>query len=291
MGSRRQRASPDDQRAAFPHPHHCLKVTHPVNIEILFAHTDPAMVELQQRTERSLADLAPYANITLVKIGGRKAPSRPVPRNLPALLIENTIVPTDPSEASTSAAPTIATPAAATSPSEHRMSIPARPIPSQQQITTHLAQALLTAGPSAIRLPLAHRRIVGIALLLMLTGALSSQFLALGPALTFTGLLLLPIGLATNGTRSRRQPLMLIASAAACASAVLLLWYFGPLLLSDTDSATPPASALFYAALACLCIAWAAALTALLARRRLRQQLKNRLLQQITDPSRTPPER
>ncbi|WP_394252956.1 RodZ family helix-turn-helix domain-containing protein [Arthrobacter pityocampae] len=267
-----------------------------MNIDILFAHTEPAMVELQQRTERSLADLAPYAHITLVKVGGRKDPSRPIPRNLPALLIDNTIVPTESSEAPTSAAPTTvapipATPAATTSPSAHSMSNPAHPLPSQQQITTHLAQALLTAGPGAIRLPLAHRRIVGIALLLMLTGALSSQFLALGPVLTFAGLLLLPIGLATNGTRSRRQPLMLIASVAASASAALLLWYFGPLLLSDTDSATAPASTLFYAALTCLCIAWAAALTALLVRRRLRQQLKNRLLQQITDPSRTPPER
>lgn len=264
-----------------------------MNIELLFARPDADMVELRQRTERSLADLAPYANITLVRSGARKAPSRPVPQNLPALLIDNTIVPADPPPAPVSPpasdTPTTAAPVLP-SPAEPGTALPVHPIPSQHQITAHLAQALLAAGPNAIRLPLVHRRIVAIALLLMLAGALSSAFLALGPVLTFTGLLLLPIGLATNGTRSRRQPLMLIAALAAFVSAVLLLWYFGPLLFSDTDSVEPPASAFFYAALVCLSLAWAAALAAMLARRRLRQQLKNRLLQQITDPTRTSPE-
>ncbi|MHA7146717.1 hypothetical protein ACX80U_18575 [Arthrobacter sp. TmT3-37] len=251
-----------------------------MNIEILFAQTDPDMVELRQRTERSLADLAPYADITLVSTGARKRPSRPVAQNLPALLIDGTIVPADSSQAPASAAP-----ADMTSSHVHSSSIPERPIPSQQQITARLAQALLTAGPGAIRLPLVHRRVVAIALLLMLVGALSSQLIAVGQVLTFTGLLLLPVGLATNGTRSHRQPLMLLAATAAFASAVLLLGYFGPLLLSGTDSVEPPASALFYAALVCLGLAWVAALAALLARRRLRQQLKNRLLRQVTDQS------
>ncbi|MHA7241351.1 hypothetical protein [Arthrobacter sp. TMS1-12-1] len=253
-----------------------------MNIEILFARTDPDMVELRQRTERSLTDLAPYADITLVRTGARKPPSRPVAQNLPALLIDNTVVAAEPSDAPESPTPATAGPADMTSSHVPSSSISERPIPSQQQITAHLAQALLTAGPGTIRLPLVHRRVVAIALLLMLVGALSSQFIAIGPVLTFTGLLLLPVGLATNGTRSRRQPLMLLAAAAAIASAVLLLGYFSPLLLSGTDSAEPPASALFYAALTCLCLAWAAALAALLARRRLRQQLKNRLLRRIT---------
>lgn len=203
---------------------------------------------------------------------------------MPALLIDNTIVPADTPPAPLSDEPASATPGTLTGSPEPGTHHAAHPIPSQHQITAHLAQALLTAGPKAIRLPLVHRRIVAIALLLMLAGALSSTFLAFGPLLTFTGLLLLPIGLATNGTRSRRQPLMLIAALAAFMSAVFLLWYFGPLLISDTDSVEPPASALFYAALACLCIAWAGALAALLARRRLRQQLKDRLLQQLTNP-------
>ncbi|THJ65604.1 hypothetical protein E8P82_11535 [Arthrobacter echini] len=254
-----------------------------MNIELLFSHTDPAMAELQQRTERSLTDLAPYANITLVKIGARQTPSRPVPQNLPALVIEDTIVPADPPQAFPPKGLAVG------SSSKQNTPTSAHPLPSQHQITAHLTQALLTAGPRAIRLPLVHRRIVGIALLLMLTGALSSPFLALGPVLTFIGLLMLPIGLASNGTRSRRQPLMLTAAAAAFASAVLLLWYFGPLLLSDMNSATSPAPTLFNAALACLGIDWAAALTALLARRRLRRKLKDRLLQQIADPARAKP--
>ena len=261
-----------------------------MNIELLFTQTDPELVELRQRTERSLADLAPYANITLVRTGARKGPSRLVPEHLPALLIDNTIVPADPPEAPDYTTPATTAPTGGTSSPVRSSSIPEHPIPSQRQITAHLAQALLTAGPGAIRLPLVHRRIVAIALLLMLASALSSQFLAIGPVLTFTGLLLLPVGLATNGTRSRRQPLMLLAAVVASASAVLLLVYFGPLLFSGTDSAEPPASALFYAALICLCLAWAAALTALLARRRLRQQLKNRLLRQVTDQSGTTPE-
>ena len=281
-----------------------------MNIKLLFARTGPETVELRQRAERSLADLAPYANVTPVRIGARKTPSRPVPQNLPALLIDNVTVPAEPSDTSPFATPTTdpantdpantdqastdqitARSTAARSPAEHDAPIPVHRLPSQQQITAHLAQALLTAGPSAIRLPLAHRRIVAIALLLMLAGALSSQFLAVGPVITFTGLLLLPIGLATNGTRSRRQPLMLMAAAAAFVSAALLLWYFGPLLFNATESVAPPASGLFYAALVCLCIAWAAALAALLARRRLRQQLKNQLLQQIAGPTGTTPER
>lgn len=266
-----------------------------MNIELLFARTDADMVELRQRTERSLADLAPYANITLVKSGVRKAPSKPVPQNLPALLIDNTIVPAHTSPAPVPDSSATTTPATATSAISMNSPgpstpLPAHPIPSQHQITAHLAQALLTAGPNAIRSPLVHRRIVAVALLLMLAGALSSTVFAFGPALTFMGVLLLPIGLATNGTRSRRQPLMLIATLAAFMSAAFLLWYFGPLLFSGTASAEPPSSAFFYAALACLCVAWAAALAALLARRRLRQELKDRLLQQITNSSRTSPE-
>ncbi|MEG9250189.1 hypothetical protein V6S67_19020 [Arthrobacter sp. Soc17.1.1.1] len=258
-----------------------------MNIELLFARTDADMVELRQRTERSLTDLAPYANITLVRSAARKAPPKPVPQNLPALLIDNTIVPADTPPAPLSDEPASTIPGTLTGSLEPGTHHATHPIPSQHQITAHLAQALLTAGPKAIRLPLVHRRIVAIALLLMLAGALSSTFLAFGPLLTFTGLLLLPIGLATNGTRSRRQPLMLIAALAAFMSAVFLLWYFGPLLVSDTDSVEPPVSAIFYAALACLCIAWAAALAALLARRRLRQQLKDRLLHHLTNPPQT----
>lgn len=265
----------------------------PVNIEILFTRADSGLAELRQRTERSLADLAPYANITLAKINPRKAPTRPVPRNLPALFIENIIVPADSprSPATTTGIPTDTTTvgnSSAMSPPENP-SRDARSLPSEHKITVHLARALLSAGPGAIRLPLAHRRIVAIALLLMLAGAMTSAFLSIGPILTFTGLLVLPIGLATNGTRSRRQPLMLIATIAALASAAFLLTYFAPLLLSQTDAAIPPSSGFFYAALVCLGVAWVAALAALLTRRRLRQKLKNRLLHQITDLSRTPP--
>ena len=269
-----------------------------MNIEILFTHTDPDLVELQRRTERSLADLAPYANITLARINAQKTPTRPVPQNLPALLIDSTIVPadSDPSPSSTGIGTGTGTTtntrtvgrSGAGMASSGEVSRDERSIPSEQRITAHLARALLSAGPGAIRLPLVHRRIIAIALLLMLAGALTSAFLSVGPILTFTGLLVLPVGLATNGTRSRRQPLMLIAAAAALASGAFLLTYFAPLLLSQNDTATPPSSGFFYAAMACLGVAWIAALAALLVRRRLRQTLRNRLLLEVTDTSRTP---
>lgn len=233
-----------------------------VNIEIHFAHRNPLVAALQQQTEQSLSDLAPYANLTLVRTSTR-ASSPPATHDRPALLIDGKVVPAETADTDTSTVP---------------------PIPSQRQITSYLAQALLAAGPSAIRLPLVHRRIVAIALLLLVTGALSSQFLAAGPVLTFAGLALLPVGLATNGTRSRRQPLMLGATIASFLSAAFLLWYFSPLLLTS-DTADPPSSTVFYAALACLCLAYAAALVALFVRRRLRRDLKNRLLHTITDPA------
>ncbi len=224
-----------------------------MNIEIHFAHRDSLVAELQQRTGRSLSDVAPYAHVTLVKTSTRVPSPAPDIRDRPTLLIDGRIVPADAEETS------VVTDehAALGTDGPGRASSPMRLIPSQRQITAYLAQALLSAGPSAIRLPLVHRRIVAIALLLMLTGALSSQFIAAGPVLTFAGLALLPVGLATNGTRSRRQPLMLGAAAASCTSAVFLLWYFSPLLLSS-ETANPPASAIFYIALACLCIAYAA---------------------------------
>jgi hypothetical protein len=277
-----------------------------VNIEILFTRTDPDLVELRQRTERSLADLAPYANITLARINAQKTPTRPVPQNLPALLIDNTIVPADSAQSpattgtttdartdtrtdtgTTTNTKTVGRSGAGMASSEEA-SRDKRSIPSEQRITAHLARALLSAGPGAIRLPLVHRRIIAIALLLMLAGALTSAFLSVGPMLTFTGLLVLPVGLATNGTRSRRQPLMLIAVVAALASGAFLLTYFAPLLLSQNGAATPPSSGFFYAAVACLGVAWIAALAALLTRRRLRQTLRNRLLLEVTDTSRTP---
>lgn len=279
-----------------------------MNIEILFTHTDPDLTELRQRTERSLADLAPYANITLAKINSRRAPTRPIPQNVPALLIDGTVVPadrrqgpattasdpgTDPSTGAGTGAGAGAGITAGGRRSTGRVSSRdasdgAPLLPTEQRITEHLARALLSAGPSAIRLPLVHRRIVALALLLMLAGALTSAFLSGGLILTLTGLLVLPIGLATNGTRSRRQPLMLIAAAASLISAGLLLMYFAPLLLSQADSATPPSSGLYHAAQACLGVAWVAALAALVARRRLRQTLKNRLLHRVSDSSRTP---
>lgn len=283
-----------------------------MNIEIFFTHTDPDLTELRQRTERSLADLAPYANITLAKINSRRAPTRPVPQNLPALLIDGTVVPadrrqgpaptagdpsTDPgTDPRTSAGTGTGTGTGITADGRRStgrvpsrdVSDGARALPTEQQITEHLARALLSAGPSAIRLPLVHRRIVALALLLMLAGALTSAFLSIGPILTFTGLLVLPIGLATNGTRSNRQPLMLIAVIAALVSGALLLTYFAPLLFSQTDAAAPPSSVFFSAAVICLGLAWVAAFVAVLARRRLRQRLKDRLLHHITGSSQTP---
>ena len=273
-----------------------------MNIEILFTHIDPDLAELRQRTERSLADLAPYASITLARINAQKTPTRLVPQNLPALLIDTTIVAADSAQSPAATGTTTDTTtdtgtaidtktvgrSGAGMASSGEASRDERSIPSEQRITAHLARALLSAGPGAIRLPLVHRRIIAIALLLMLSGALTSAFLSVGPILTFTGLLVLPVGLATNGTRSRRQPLMLIAAAAALASGAFLLTYFAPLLLSQNDTATPPSSGFFYAAMACLGVAWIAALAALLVRRRLRQTLRNRLLLEVTDTSRTP---
>lgn len=267
-----------------------------VIIEILHAGTTSRVNELRRRTEEALADLAPYAHVGLTRAATRKiGPSVPE-HQLPVLLIDTKVVPASPAnvrqqmndsatpEAGTGVDmlgeypdafgvhPAVATPAPPPEP----------PLPTQRQIRATLAQVLLTSGPSAIRLPLVHRRIVSVALLLMVIGALLSTIVAIGPVLTYSGLLLLPIGLSTNGTRARQQPLMLIAGVACALSALLLLWYFGPLIFNTVD-ATPPSASILYGALLCLGAAWGSAAVALLTRRRLRQQLKDRLLQAVRE--------
>lgn len=268
-----------------------------VIIEILHAGTTPRVNELRRRTEQALADLAPYAHVGLTRAATRKTGPSVPEHLLPVLLIDSKVVPASPADVRQqmkgSAAPGADT--GDDAPGEHpdefgvhsAVATPALPpaeppLPTQQQIGATLAQVLLTSGPSAIRLPLVHRRIVAVALLLMVIGALLSTIVAIGPVLTYSGLLLLPIGLSTNGTRARQQPLMLIAGVACAFSALLLLWYFGPLIFNTVD-ATPPSASILYSALLCLCAAWGSAAIALLARRRLRQRLKDRLLQAVRE--------
>jgi hypothetical protein len=250
-----------------------------VQIELHYKQPDSTVAELTQRTEHVLADLAPYANVTPIKTrtprttgaqGRTSGAASATDTTFPAVLrIDGH--PVLPEESGQQTGITAgAVPGVGVLPTEDR-------------IREHLTQALLKAGPSAIRLPLPHRRIVAIALILMVAGALVGQFLVAGPVLTFIGIALLPIGLATNGRRTGRQPLMLAALISSSLGAVCFAWYFGPLLLNSTEDAAPPAIGFLYIGLVFLATAWVAPFTALFSRRHLRLDLKDRLLKEVTD--------
>lgn len=267
-----------------------VKGTLTVQIELHHTQSTPAVTELKQRTERVLADLAPYADVTLIKARTPKATPTAQPASsttthdhhrLPVLRIDGN--PVRPAGTDHRPQPASGTPAAPT-PGVVPGAVPGpETLPTEAQIRAHLTQALLTAGPSAIRLPLPHRRIIAIALILLVTGALAGQFFTGGPLITFTGIALLPIGLATNGRRTGRQPLMLAALAGSGVGALFLAVYFGPLFLSTAENIIPPATGFFYAGIAFLAAAWVPAIIALFFRHHLRQHLKARLLQEVTD--------
>jgi hypothetical protein len=272
-----------------------VKVARTVQIELHYTQSTPAVAELRRRTEHVLADLAPYVNVTPVRartpkpIRTRQATSEatatPGTNSTPVLRIDgHPVLPEEPTQkpGTTSGFAPDTVPSAV--PDTIPSTVPgAGALPTEDRIRAHLTETLLKAGPSAIRLPLPHRRIVAIALILMVAGALIGQFFIGGPVLTFTGIALLPIGLATNGRRTGRQPFMLAALIASTLGAAGFAWYFGPLLLNPDGDAAPPSTGFYYAGLVFLAAAWAAAFAALFSRRRLRQHLKDRLLQEITD--------
>ena len=301
--SRKVRCSPIRARTLLPYFAAVLRKLLPVNIELHHTSMDAPAGALKQRAERVLIDLAPYAHVALIRLAARGKTARRSVDSTPVLLIDGQ--PVHPSTTST----TTPTPGLEPETTEEvtrgatrgESGVPpvraedqgleaertGNRIPTEMDIRSDLVQALLKAGPGVIRLPLRHRRIIAIALMLMVIGALSSQFLAYGSVLTLTGVALLPVGLATNGRRTGRQPLMVTAGCAALLALVLLFWYFAPLLLGPEESAEPPATWIYYSGLGCLALAWLVALLAVIARRRLRRTITERLHREVSGTTTT----
>ncbi|MUK02211.1 hypothetical protein GM708_09915 [Vibrio cholerae] len=272
-----------------------------MNIELHHTSMDAPAGALKQRAERVLIELAPYAHVALIKPATPGKTARRSAGPTPVLLIDG-----QPVHPSTTPTPTT-TPTPGLEPKASEKTTngvagvpplraddeeletegPGTRILTEADIRSALGQALLKAGPGVIRLPLRHRRIIAIALLLMVIGALSSQFLAYGSVLTLTGVALLPVGLATNGRRTGRQPLMVAAGCAALLGLALLFWYFAPLLLGPEESAVAPATWIYYSGLGCLTLAWLVALLAVVARRRLRRTITERLHREVSGTTTT----
>ncbi|WP_156809017.1 hypothetical protein [Arthrobacter sp. TB 23] len=113
---------------------------------------------LRERTERILADVAPYEHITTVT--ATKATANAVNRDpaIPILRIDGVTV------ASSSERDSLPAEAGGFLVADRELPI----IPSEEEILAALTAAVVAAGPGSIRLPLRHRRFIMVGASLVL---------------------------------------------------------------------------------------------------------------------------
>ncbi|WP_026543765.1 hypothetical protein [Arthrobacter sp. 35/47] len=226
-----------------------------MRIELRYSVGCPAAQPLRETTDHLLEDVAPQEHIVFTRIPAAEGSSKGIFPGSPMLLVDGREVrPSDLGQVYVSG-----------------LGLPDPTVPQEPEIRAALGQAAMS---SPVRLPLRHRRIVLIAALLILLGALLGQLAVWGAAVTLAGLALLAVGFASNGRRKGTQPYMWAAGFAALSwlLATAAIWwevFFGsPLPLGAT------ARMLFWVGLTSALVTVLSVVAGTAARHRLRQQLR-----------------
>lgn len=234
-----------------------------MQVELVQIKNSSLAATLQQRAERALDAVAPYEHVSRVLPKKGKVGSSGEVREPPRLQVNGFTV--------------IAGNAGPLSPDPSSSAQALVQIPSEADIRSAVTSALLKEGPKAVHLPLQHRQFIMAGGLAILVGALLGQLVSWGPAVTFLGVSLLPIGFSSNGRRAGRQPLMLMAGGFAALWLACTLWSWAPRLLNLPLTTQAAPTAIFWVGVVAFATAWLVALRAAFVRWHLRKDLRDQL--------------
>lgn len=225
-----------------------------MQVELRYTEGCPAAQPLRETTESVLDDLAPHEHIVFMKTSAAAGSAAAIFPGSPVLRVDGREVG---SEESYTAG----------------LGLPDPTVPQEPEIRAAVSQAALRAP---VRLPLAHRRLVIVAALLILLGALLGQLLTWGVVITLAGLGILAVAFASNGRSRGPQPYMWAAGSAALAwllATVVIWWgvFFGGPAPQETLT-----DALFWVGLAAAAIAALSIAIATVLRHQLRRWLRSR---------------
>lgn len=226
-----------------------------MHIELSYAEGCPAAGALRATTETVLDDLAPQEHIVLTQVSAAERASTGVSAGSPVLRVDGREV--GPGGSFQTWAP--------------GTDVPGSSIPREPEIRAAVSQA---ANQSPVRLPLRHRRLVIVAALMILLGALLGQLLAWGALVTLTGLGILGVAFASNGRRTGPQPYMWATGSAALAWTLATVTVWWEALFDVPAPQQGLTDALFWVGLAAALVAVLSIAIATTARHRLRRRLQ-----------------
>ncbi|MDF9279492.1 hypothetical protein P4U43_17025 [Arthrobacter sp. EH-1B-1] len=228
-----------------------------MRVELRYTEGCPAAQPLRETTEAILEDLAPQEHITFTRVPAGEGTAAAIFPGSPMLQVDGREI-----------GPV------ATGQVDGTGSLSGLAVPQESEIRAALGRATVN---SPFRLPLRHRRLVLIAALLILFGALLSQLVIGGAVVTLTGLALLAVGFSSNGRRKGPQPYMWAAGFTALVWLLVMtvIWsevvFRAPILLGATEGT------LFWVGLASALGAVVSVAAGTAARHRLRRQLRQKL--------------
>ena len=228
-----------------------------MQVELRYTEGCPAAQPLRETTESVLDDLAPYEHIVFMKTSAAEGSAAAIFPGSPVLRVDGREVGSEESYTT-------------------GLGLPDPKVPQEPEIRAAVSQAALRAP---VRLPLRHRRLVIVAALLILLGALLGQLLTWGVVITLAGLGILAVAFASNGRSRGPQPYMWAAGSAALAwlLATIVIWweaFFGGPAPQETLT-----DALFWVGLAAAAIAALSITIATVLRHKLRRWLRFRAYQ------------
>lgn len=231
-----------------------------MQVELRYTEGCPAAQPLRETTESVLDDLAPHEHIVFMKASAAAGSAAAIFPGSPVLRVDGQEVASiEPEDSYTTG-----------------LGLPDPTVPQEPEIRAAVSQAALRAP---VRLPLRHRRLVIVAALLILLGALLGQLLAWGVVITLAGLGILAVAFASNGRSRGPQPYMWAAGSAALAwlLATIVIWwevFFGAPAPQETLT-----DVLFWVGLAAAAIAALSITIATVLRHKLRRWLRSRAYQ------------
>lgn len=230
-----------------------------MRVELRYTEGCPAAQPLRETTEAILEDLAPQEHIVFTRIPAGEGAAAAIFPGSPMLRVDGREI-----------GPV------ATGQVDASGSLPGPAVPQESDMRAALGRAAIN---SPVRLPLRHRRLVLIASLLILFGALLSQLVIGGAVVTLAGLALLAVGFSSNGRRKGPQPYMWAAGFTALPwlLATAAIWsevvFRAPIPLGATEGT------LFWIGLTSVLGTVLSVVAGTAARHRLRRQLRQKFNQ------------
>lgn len=229
-----------------------------MRVELRYTEGCPAAQPLRETTEAILEDLAPHEHITFTRIPAEEGAAAAIFPGSPMLRVDGREIgpaPTGPVD-------------------DKAGSLPGPAVPPESDIRAALERAAVN---SPVRLPLRHRRVVLIAALLILFGALLSQLVIGGAVVTLTGLTLLAVGFSSNGRRKGPQPYMWAAGFTALAWLVVTAAIWSEVVFRAPIPFGATEGTLFWIGSVAALGTVLSVVAGTAARHRLRQQLRQKL--------------